>query len=224
MRESLNQNPVVQAMLVGVLAIAVAFLLMTRVMGGDDAAEPASGGTTVAQDGTIGDATTTFEAPVSGDAAADAVGTASGAAPSGDAEGAIEATAGAASTDDFAAGPGLPKPVVEAYEDGKAVAILITRKAGVEDKRLRAMISRIQGVGRVEVFHTYARKVARYSRITGGVDVSRVPALVVIRPRELTDGIPTATVSYGFRGPGSAEQAVRDSLYEGRDDIPYYPE
>ncbi len=61
-----------------------------------------------------------------------------------------------------------------------------------------------------------------YSRITSGVAVDRVPALVVIRPRKLTDGAPTATVSYGFRGPRSVDQAVDDSLYQGKP-VPSYP-
>jgi hypothetical protein len=54
--------------------------------------------------------------------------------------------------------------------------------------------------------------------------VNRVPALVVIRPKRLTGGgPPTAAVSYGFRGPDSVAQAVRDSLYKGPTNLPYYP-
>ena len=56
-----------------------------------------------------------------------------------------------------------------------------------------------------------------------GVDVNRVPALIVVRPRRLAHGAPTATVSYGFRGPDSVQQAVRDALYKGPRNLPYYP-
>ena len=35
--------------------------------------------------------------------------------------------------------------------------------------------------------------------------------------------MPAATVSYGFRGPASVEQALEDALYKGPKDIPYYP-
>ncbi len=46
--------------------------------------------------------------------------------------------------------------------------------------------------------------------------MNRTPALVVVRPKSLTDGpMPTAIVSYGFRGPGSVEQALEDALYDG---------
>jgi hypothetical protein len=58
-------------------------------------------------------------------------------------------------------------PVAQAYDDGRAVAVLITRMRGIEDKRLRATLSRIEAAGDVAMFHAYARDIARYSRITG---------------------------------------------------------
>jgi hypothetical protein len=48
------------------------------------------------------------------------------------------------------------------------------------------------------------------------VQLDRVPALVVVRPRRLSDGVPEATVSYGFRGPESVQQAVEDALFDGK--------
>jgi hypothetical protein len=61
-------------------------------------------------------------------------------------------------------------------------------------------------------------------RVTGGVDVNGAPALVVLRPREHSElGVPVESVSYGFRGPASAEQAVRDALHDVRRDLPYHP-
>ena len=44
----------------------------------------------------------------------------------------------------------------------------------------------------------------------------------MIRPRKLTGSVPTATVSYGFRGAASVNQAVDDALYKGKQ-IPSYP-
>ena len=35
--------------------------------------------------------------------------------------------------------------------------------------------------------------------------------------------MPTAVVSYGFRGARSVEQALDDALYKGPTDLPYYP-
>ena len=75
----------------------------------------------------------------------------------------------------------------------------------------------------VSVFTAPAKNVARYSRITQGVGVNRVPALVVVRPRHVSGGVPQAQVSYGFRDSQSVVQAVKDALYEGRDDVPYHP-
>ena len=48
-------------------------------------------------------------------------------------------------------------------------------------------------------------------------------ALIVLRPRKLTDGTPVATVSYGFRGPDSIGQAIHDAVYKGPTNLPYYP-
>jgi len=210
MRQAVNDNPVVQAAIIGVLAIVVGFLLMTRVMGGggSDSAEE----TPPATSAPAGSAVETVPPASSADAAS--------AVPEAAAP---EAALGAADGD-FSPGPGLPAKVVSAYEGGSAIAILVTRKRGIEDGRLRAMISRIEATGDVAVFHTYARGIAEYSRITGGVDVSRVPALVVVRPSEQAQGgMPLASVSYGFRSPASAEQAVRDALYDGPENLPYSP-
>jgi hypothetical protein len=206
-RQAINENPVAQAAVIGLLVIAVAFLFMTRVMSSNsegDATEPTTAGSVAADPAPS--AATPPEAAGATDAQAPAP------------------AAGAAAAGDFTAGPGLPASVVDAYDAGDAVVLLVTRKAGIEDKRLRAMVGRARSVRDVSVFTTNAHGIAKYSRIAEGVDVSRVPALVVIRPRKLNDGIPQASVSYGFRGPASVEQAVRDALYEGKSNLPYYPE
>jgi hypothetical protein len=56
------------------------------------------------------------------------------------------------------------------------------------------------------------------------VDLNRTPALVVVQPKRLTEGaMPVATVAYGFRGASSARQALDDALYDGPQNLPYYP-
>ena len=67
-----------------------------------------------------------------------------------------------------------------------------------------------------------ASQIFRYASITLGVEVSRVPALIVMRPRSLSEGIPQATVSYGFQSTQSVVQAVRDGSYDGPG-ATYYP-
>jgi hypothetical protein len=203
-RRAINENPVAQAAIIALLVIAVAFLMLTRVLnqnsGGDDSAATESSVASTPVE------TTGAPTPAPSEAAAP-----SAAAPT-------------AAVGEFTAGPGLPQRVVTAYDDGQAVVLLVTRKAGIEDQRLKAMVGSARGVGDVAVFTTNARGIGRYSRIARGVDVSRVPALVVVRPRDLSEGVPQATVSYGFRGPDSVDQAVRDALYEGKSNLPYHPE
>jgi hypothetical protein len=206
-RQAINENPVAQAAVIGLLVVAVAFLMLTRVMNSNSGGDSES-----ATEGSVA------SAPVEPTADAALAPTESAPTPAPD------AASGAGAAGEFVAGPGLPESVVAAYDNGQAVVLLITRKAGVEDQRLKAMVGSARGVGNVAVFTTNAHGIGRYSRIARGVDVSRVPALVVVRPRNLSDGMPQATVSYGFRGPDSVEQAVRDALYEGKSNLPYYPE
>ena len=51
--------------------------------------------------------------------------------------------------------------------------------------------------------------------------MQQVPALVVMRPRGLSDGVPQASVDYGFQTAQSVVQAVVDARYKGpEDDLP----
>jgi hypothetical protein len=138
------------------------------------------------------------------------------AAPAGSA--AAPAAAG-----EFVAGPGLPRPVVQAYNADKVVVLLVVRRGGIDDDAVKASVERMSGLPDTAVFMTNAGHVSRYSRIASGVDLDRVPALIVLRQQKLTHGTPTATVSYGFRGPASVAQAIADALYKGPTNVPYYP-
>ena len=220
MRQKINENPVVQAALIGVLVLAVGFLMLTRVMGGSAnneappatessaTATPATGTTPAPAETTPSDTT---PAPTPADPNATAPAPTDPATPAAEGE--------------FVAGPGLPGDVVKAYADGKVVTLLVVRKNGTVDKQVKAMVDTLRSRSDTAVFVTAAAGIADFSRITQGLNVGRVPALVVIRPRRLTDGpTPVATVSYGFRGPQSIDQAVRDALYSGPDNQPYYPE
>jgi hypothetical protein len=109
-----------------------------------------------------------------------------------------------------------------AWSRGDAIVLLIVRGGAADDTMVRRSVDALSEPG-TAVFVTRAKHIARYSRITQGVGVNRVPALVVVRPRRISGGIPQAEVSYGFRNSQSVIQAVRDALYSGRDDIPYSP-
>jgi hypothetical protein len=219
-RRALNDNPVAQIAVLGVLAVVVAFLLMTRVMhkssdSSSTSTTPSATSTAVTPGATTPDATAaapTAAAPSSPGTVAPAP-----AAP--------PPSAGAVSglSSKLVAGPGLPKPVARAYADDKAIVLLVFSDRGIDDAAVRASVDRLRGRSDLAVFVTRAGHIARYARITEGVDVNRVPALIVIRPRHLTHGAPTASVSYGFRGVDSVDQAVRDGLYKGPTNLPYYP-
>jgi hypothetical protein len=216
MRRAINENPVVQAALIGLMVIAFAFLLFTRVLNQSEPAEPESTTPATATEATPGTATAppTETAPPQPTAPGAAVPEAAPApvpAPAPPPESAL------------VPGKGLPMNVLKAYADGKVVVLLVVRHRGIDDKPVKQSVEALRGRDDVAVFVTGAKDIARYSRITQGVSVSRVPALVVVRPRNLTEGLPEASVSYGFRGPASVVQAVEDAQYDGKK-VPYYPE
>ena len=102
--------------------------------------------------------------------------------------------------------------------------MLVVNERGIDDRRLKTMVQTLKSNPGAAVFVVDVRDVADYSRITEGVDLDRTPALVVLRPKALTEGsMPSAVVSYGFRGEASVQQALEDALYKGPEDLPYYP-
>ena len=209
MRKALNDNPMVQIGVLGVLAVIVGFLILTRMHGSSSSPATSTTPTTAAPAGSTATAPTTGVAPT---------------APSSTAP--VAPPAGPTATvpqGKLVAGPGLPKPVASAYADGKAVVLLVVRNKGIDDSAVRASVERLRGNHGLAVFVANAGQIARYSRIAEGVNVNRVPALIVVRPKSLTRGAPTASVSYGFRGPDAVVQAVRDALYKGPTNLPYFP-
>ena len=220
MRRALNDNPVAQIAVLGVLVVIVGFLLMTRMAhksgDSDSAATSSAAPAAPAPADTTG--ASTSPSPVVGTtppSAGTAVVAPTTAPPAG-------AVAGA-QLGGFVAGPGLPAPVAKAYANDKAVVLFVFRHGGLDDSAVRSSVERLRGRSELGVFVTHAAHIARYARITEGVDVNRVPALIVVRPRHLTHGTPTASVSYGFRGPDSVGQAIRNALYKGPSSLPYYP-
>ncbi len=211
MREALNSNPVVQMAVIGVMIIAAGLLLMTRMGGDPPPTEPTS------------DAASAAGVP--------AVAAAPEAAPTVPAAGApvTPAAEPSAASPSIApelapleAGPGLPASVVKAYESGNTVALLVVRAGGIEDRAVRRSVERLGSQPDVSVFVTRADGIARFAQITEAAGVERVPALVVIRPKRVTGAVPEAFVTYGFRGPGSVVQAVRDAAYVGPT-VGYHP-
>jgi hypothetical protein len=203
MREKLNNDPKMQAILVGVLLIAAVFFFITR-MGGGEEEESAATEATVTVAGTGASSTATGATP--------------GEAVESAAEGAVEAA-----TEEVVASaipssidtPPPPDSVTVAYKADKTVVLLIVHDGGIDDRLVERSVRNLSGVPDVAVFVVPASQISRYSSITLGVEVSRVPALIVMKPRSLSEGISQATVSYGFQSKQSIVQAVRDASYDG---------
>lgn len=213
MRRAANERPIVQMGLIGVLVIVFAFILYTRILSSDTAVESsATESSTTAPPAAGAPAAPAAPAPADGTVAPEAAPT----APVAPDQGTVPPSA-------LVPGPGLPEAVVKAYADGKAVVLLIVRQSGLDDKPVKASVNALRARPDLAVFITGAKNIARYSRITNGVSVTQVPALIVVRPRGVSGDVPEASVSYGFRGPESVLQAVNDAIYDGRD-VPYYPE
>jgi hypothetical protein len=212
-RKALNENPLAQMALLGLLAVIIGFLLLTR-MGHKSESSATSATTSGVPNSTSASTASSSAAPTTPLATGSTAAPPTTVPPAGAATGAVG---------EFVAGPGLPAPVVKAYADDKAVVLFVFRHRGVDDAAVRASVERLRGRSDLAVFVTHAAHIARYARITEGVDVNRVPALIVLRPRHLAHGTPTASVSYGFRGPDSVDQAIRNALYKGPSNLPYYP-
>jgi hypothetical protein len=222
LRKAINENPVVQIAVLGGMAIVVGFLLFTRVLSSsssEEAAPSTAPATGTATEAGAAPAAPSTAAPTESAPATPVPSTtppATGTAPpaTGAVPGAAVPSAGVEG--EFVPGPGLPKPVVSAYDDGKAIVLLLEKRKGIDDRAVRGSVESLRGRGDVAVFVVPAKDVSRYARITEGVQLDRVPALVVVRPKRLSEGTPEATVSYGFRGPESVQQAVEDALFDGK--------
>jgi hypothetical protein len=207
MREKLNSSPIAQAGLVVVLIAVGAFMLL-KPGGGEEGSEESASGGVVA---TVNGATAT------GATAGEAV---EGAVESLEEGGSIAPESGEMPTSVPAPPP--PRPVTDAYEAGKTVVLLIVHDGGIDDALTGEATAQLAGVEDSSLFVVPARQVARYAAITVGLDLNRVPALVVMRPKRLSDGIPQATVDYGFQTAQSVLQDVRDASYNGPE-ATYHP-
>jgi hypothetical protein len=215
MRKALNDNPMVQIAVLGIVAVVFAVLLFTTVLKKKDTAATAT-------DPAAATATT---APATSAPVTPTDSSATPAVPSDSATPAPTTAApppGGSIADGLLPSKGLPSDVLVAFAKNQTIALLVIDPKGMSDKKVEEYTNELRSRNDVEVFVVDVKDIADYSRITIGATVTRVPALVVIRPRKLSGSVPTATVSYGFRDAASVNQAVDDALYDGRQ-IPSYP-
>lgn len=195
MREKLNENPIAQVVLVGVLLVMAAVFLLGKMGGGSEeegeSAESPAASAAVASVETeleTGGQPIKLPAPGSGPGSP----------------------------------PAPPRPVVSAFNAGETVAILFVGDGGVDDQLVAGAVRPLKAMSRVALFVVPSHQLARYVSIAEGVELNRVPALVVLRPKALTHGYDAASVHYGFQGPESLVQAVVDARYRGKS-LPYHP-
>ncbi len=216
MRQALNNNPMVQLAVLAVLLLVVGVMLAPQLLHhGGSGGSSAPTTTSSAQL-----STPTGSVDLSVESSGSLVPPGTGAAPT---SGSAQPSAGSISPSALVPGPGLPRPLVSAWHHGDAVVVLVIRDGGVDDRLVRRAVSGLAGDSGVAVFVVRASHIARYSRITQGVGVSQVPAMVVVRPRRLSGSVPQAQVAYGFRNAQSVVQQVHDALYSGKDNLPYSP-
>jgi hypothetical protein len=195
MREKLNENPIAQVVLVGVLLVVAAVFLLGKMGGGSE--EESEGAESPAANAAVASVETELEA---------------GGQP--------------IKLPSPGSGPGSPpappRPVLSAFNAGETVAILFVRDGGIDDRLVARTIPRLDTMSRVAVFVVPSHQLAHYVSIAQGVELNRLPALVVLRPKSLTHGYDAASVHYGFQSPESLVQAVVDARYRGKT-LPYHP-
>jgi hypothetical protein len=205
MREQLNDNPMVQIAVIGVLLVAGGIFLMTMMGGGgEDASEGEAG---VVVEGSVTPGATAPSEPLE----------------EGSVE-SLEAEAPPSASATLAAVPPIAPPaqVVDAWASGATVVLLFVREGGIDDRLIRGASTGLSSLPEVVSFVVPAKEIARYTAVTGGVGVERVPALVVLTPKRVDESTPTASVHYGYQSPASVVQAVRDAGYEGPT-LDYHP-
>jgi hypothetical protein len=216
MRDAINNNPKVQLGVIAALVLLTAVVVLPSMMGHKSSGSSGTTTNTVSAQATTPngsvDVTAQTTQPVPGATSA-AVPGATGVVP----------PAATVNPEALVPGPGLPAPLIDAWKQGKAVVLLVVRNHGIDDRMVSRSVRSLSSDSQLSVFVVHANRVARYSRITQGVGVSQVPALVIVRPRKVSGSVPEAQVAYGFRDSQTVVQYVHDALYSGKDDLPYSP-
>jgi hypothetical protein len=195
MREKLNENPLAQVAVIGVLLVVVGIFLMSSMGGGRAGEEEAESGATAAS--------------VTGESATEV--------PAG-----LSAALAMVNQASASSAHALPQDVTAAWKANKTVVLLFVHDGGIDDRLVRQASEGLTSLPQAATFVVPASQISRYAAITEGVGVNRVPALVVVRPKHVHQTIPTASVSYGFQSGQSIVQAVIDAGYKGPT-LDYHP-
>jgi hypothetical protein len=118
----------------------------------------------------------------------------------------------------------LPQRFTSAYEGDQTVALLVVHDGGIDDAYTTRALKEVAEVENVTPIVVPAKQIARYASVTIGLDVNQLPALIVMRPKSLSHGVPQAIVAYGYQTPQSVYQTIADASYSGPEGGAYHPE
>lgn len=212
MREQLNENPIAQVAIVLVLVAVAAFMFLKPGGGGEEEAAPEAtisvGGSEMSQSEVASKAGEVVEGAVESAIESGALASASGAA---------------AEMPTSVPAPPPPHAFAAAYDSGKTVVLLVVHPGGIDDRLTAAAATILTAMPEVALIPVTVKQLPRYASVTVGLDLNRVPAIVVMKPKRLSGGIPQATVDYGVQTPETLVRAVRDASYHGPE-ATYHPE
>lgn len=117
----------------------------------------------------------------------------------------------------------LPQRFTAAYDADETIALLVVHDGGIDDAYTALALKQVAEIERVAVIVVPAKQISRYASVTVGLDVSQLPALIVMRPKSLSHGAPQAIVAYGYQTPQSIHQAIVDASYRGPEGGAYHP-
>ena len=117
----------------------------------------------------------------------------------------------------------LPQRFTAAYDAGDTVALLVVHDGGIDDKYTKRALKAVASVEAVTPIVVPAKQISRYASVTVGLHVSQLPALIAMRPKALSHGVPQAIVTYGYQTPQSVHQTIADAAYKGPEQGAYHP-
>jgi hypothetical protein len=117
----------------------------------------------------------------------------------------------------------LPQRFTAAYDAGKTVALLVVHDGGIDDAYTALALKQVAEVEDVTAIVVPAKQISRYASVTVGLDISQLPALIAMRPKSLSHGVPQAIVAYGYQTPQSVYQTIADASYRGPEGGAYHP-
>jgi len=117
----------------------------------------------------------------------------------------------------------LPPRFTAAYDADRAVVLLVVHDGGIDDRFTKLALRAVAAVEDVTPIVVPAEQISRYASVTIGLNISQLPALIAMRPKSLSHGVPQAIVAYGYQTPQSIHQTIVDATYKGPEGGAYHP-